>query len=120
MSEISTARLRALNISMGAATQWLFNFVIARSEKFLLSINSPRYTNLLEAVLAMQATMGNVLHVWIIMTLFTWVFIPKTKGLSLEKMDELFDSLTGKADPEVSEERLGIICEVEAEKNEQP
>lgn len=36
MSEIPTARLRALNVSLGAATQWLFNFVIARSESGLL------------------------------------------------------------------------------------
>lgn len=32
MSEIPTARLRALNVSIGAATHWIFNFVIARSE----------------------------------------------------------------------------------------
>ena len=30
-SEIPTARLRALNVALGAATQWLFNFVIART-----------------------------------------------------------------------------------------
>lgn len=32
MSEIPTARLRAMNVALGAATQWLFNFVIARSK----------------------------------------------------------------------------------------
>lgn len=31
VSEIPTARLRALNVSLGAATQWLFNFVVARA-----------------------------------------------------------------------------------------
>lgn len=30
-SEIPTARLRALNVALGAATQWLFNFIIART-----------------------------------------------------------------------------------------
>jgi hypothetical protein len=51
------------------------------------------------------------------MTLFTWFFIPETKGLSLERMDELFDSSTPKANPEAPEERPRSICEVEAEKN---
>uniref|UniRef100_A0A8H7NES5 Major facilitator superfamily (MFS) profile domain-containing protein n=1 Tax=Bionectria ochroleuca TaxID=29856 RepID=A0A8H7NES5_BIOOC len=107
MSEIPTARLRALNVSMGAATQWLFNFVIART------------------VLTMQATMGTAGYgmffmfgsFCVIMTLFTWFFIPETKGLSLERMDELFDSSTPKANPEAPEERPRSICEVEAEKN---
>lgn len=44
-SEIPTARLRALNVAMGAATQWLFNFIIART------------------VLTMQVTMGTAGYV---------------------------------------------------------
>lgn len=32
VSEIPTARLRAMNVALGAATQWLFNFVVARSK----------------------------------------------------------------------------------------
>jgi len=80
VSEIPTARLRALNVAMGAATQWLFNFIIART------------------VLTMQVTMGTAGYGmfflfgtfgWI-MGIFVWFFIPETKGLSLEKMDELF------------------------------
>ena len=30
-SEIPTARLRSLNVAIAAATQWLFNFVVARA-----------------------------------------------------------------------------------------
>ncbi|KAK4150244.1 putative sugar transporter protein [Chaetomidium leptoderma] len=80
VSEIPTARLRALNVAIGAATQWLFNFIIART------------------VLTMQVTMGTAGYGmfflfgtfgWI-MGVFVWFFIPETKGLSLEKMDELF------------------------------
>jgi hypothetical protein len=79
-SEIPTARLRALNVALGAATQWLFNFIIART------------------VLTMQVTMGTAGYGmfflfgtfgWI-MGIFVWFFIPETKGLSLEKMDALF------------------------------
>lgn len=31
VSEIPTARLRALNVAIAAATQWLFNFVVAKA-----------------------------------------------------------------------------------------
>ncbi|KAJ5763962.1 hypothetical protein N7533_002643 [Penicillium manginii] len=80
VSEIPTARLRSLNVAFGAATQWLFNFVVAR------------------AVPNMLATVGsNGYGTYIIfscfcfsMFIFVWFFIPETKGLSLEKMDELF------------------------------
>ncbi|KAJ6787111.1 hypothetical protein PWT90_09307 [Aphanocladium album] len=80
VSEIPTARLRALNVSIAAATQWLFNFVAART------------------VLTMQSTMGKAGYgmyfmfgsFCFLMGLFVYFFVPETKGLSLEKMDELF------------------------------
>ncbi|PHH61728.1 hypothetical protein CDD81_8020 [Ophiocordyceps australis] len=80
VSEIPTARLRALNVALGAAVQWLFNFVVART------------------VLTMQNTMGRAGYGMffmfggfdILMGLFVWFFVPETKGISLEKMDELF------------------------------
>lgn len=36
VSEIPTARLRSLNVAFGAATQWLFNFVVARAVPSML------------------------------------------------------------------------------------
>ncbi|KAF5026615.1 hypothetical protein F66182_1288 [Fusarium sp. NRRL 66182] len=80
VSEIPTARLRALNVAIGAATQWLFNFIIART------------------VLTMQKTMGTAGYGMfflfgsfdLLMGIFVWFFVPETKGLSLEQMDELF------------------------------
>ncbi|TDZ73152.1 putative quinate permease [Colletotrichum trifolii] len=80
VSEIPTARLRALNVALAALTQWLFNFVIART------------------VLTMQLTMGYKGYGMFFMFgsfgfamgLFVYFFVPETKGLSLEKMDELF------------------------------
>ncbi|KAL5603894.1 hypothetical protein FOVSG1_006644 [Fusarium oxysporum f. sp. vasinfectum] len=80
MSEIPSARLRAINVAIGATTQWLFNFVIPRT------------------VLTMQATMGTAGSgmflmfgsFCVVMGVFSWIFIPETRGLSLEKMDELF------------------------------
>lgn len=37
VSEIPTARLRALNVSIAAATQWLFNFVVARATPTMIA-----------------------------------------------------------------------------------
>jgi hypothetical protein len=37
-SEIPSARLRALNVALAAATQWLFNFIVARSEFVLYNM----------------------------------------------------------------------------------
>ncbi|RJE23707.1 MFS quinate transporter [Aspergillus sclerotialis] len=37
ISEIPTARLRSLNVAFGAATQWLFNFVVARAVPNMLA-----------------------------------------------------------------------------------
>jgi sugar porter (SP) family MFS transporter len=80
VSEIPTARLRAMNVAIGAATQWLFNFIIART------------------VLTMSSTMGTAGYGMffmfasfdILFGVFVWFFVPETKGISLEKMDELF------------------------------
>jgi sugar porter (SP) family MFS transporter len=80
VSEIPTARLRALNVALAAATQWLFNFIIART------------------VLTMQQTMGTAGYAMFfmfgsfnfIMGVFVFFFVPETKGISLEKMDSLF------------------------------
>ncbi|PHH87040.1 hypothetical protein CDD83_9399 [Cordyceps sp. RAO-2017] len=80
VSEIPTARLRAMNVALAAAVQWLFNFVVART------------------VLTMQNTMGRAGYGMffmfgafdILMGIFVWFCVPETKGLSLEKMDELF------------------------------
>lgn len=69
MSEIPTARLRGLNVSLAAATQWLFNLVIAR------------------AVPNMLATMGEGGYGAFIafscfcfsMFVFVWFLVPETK-----------------------------------------
>lgn len=80
LSEIPTARLRATNVALAAAVQWLFNFVMART------------------ALTMQSTMGRAGYGMfflfggfdVLMGIFVWFCVPETKGLSLEKMDELF------------------------------
>ncbi|KAM0324633.1 hypothetical protein ACHAQA_008023 [Verticillium albo-atrum] len=80
VSEIATTRLRATNVSFAAATQWLFNFVI--------SFTVPRMLNSMGV-----GGFGTYIFFscWcLIMVIFVWFFIPETKGLSLESMNELF------------------------------
>ncbi|CEN61587.1 hypothetical protein ASPCAL08240 [Aspergillus calidoustus] len=110
VSEIPTIRLRSLNVSFAAATQWLFNFVVARAvPNMLATVGANGYgTYLIFSCFCLS------------MFFFVWFFVPETKGalllfymilhaitafhsctirltkdllhtgLSLEKMDELF------------------------------
>ncbi|KAH6887516.1 general substrate transporter [Thelonectria olida] len=79
-SEIPAARMRALQMGMATASQWLFNFVVAKSTP------------------SMIATLGShgfgTYFVYgsfcFTMVVFAWLFVPETKGLALEDMDELF------------------------------
>ncbi|KAF2876924.1 general substrate transporter [Massariosphaeria phaeospora] len=80
VSEIPAARLRSLNVAIAAATQWLFNFVVARATpNMLATVGSHGYG----AFLIYSSFCFS-------MFFFVWFFIPETKGLSLEKMDDIF------------------------------
>ncbi|KAM3073397.1 hypothetical protein ACMFMG_004703 [Clarireedia jacksonii] len=80
VSEIPTARLRALNVAIAAATQWLFNFVVAKAvPTMLVTVGRAGYgTYFIFGTFCFS------------MFFFVWFIIPETKGVSLEKMDELF------------------------------
>ncbi|KAL2000978.1 hypothetical protein VTN02DRAFT_2379 [Thermoascus thermophilus] len=80
VSEIPTARLRSLNVAFGAATQWLFNFVVARAvPNMLATVGSNGYgTYIIFACFCFS------------MGIFVWFFVPETKGVSLERMDDIF------------------------------
>ncbi|KAH6695770.1 quinate permease [Plectosphaerella plurivora] len=80
VSEIPTARLRPLNVALAAATQWLFNFVVARTVPLMIAtMGKAGYgTYLLFSSFSFS------------MFFFVWFFVPETKGRSLEHMDELF------------------------------
>ncbi|KAM0329471.1 hypothetical protein ACHAQA_004780 [Verticillium albo-atrum] len=80
VSEIPSARLRSMNVALAAATQWMFNFVVARSVPVMLAtVGYKGYgTYMIFGSFAFS------------MFVFVWFFVPETKGLSLERMDDLF------------------------------
>ncbi|ETN39578.1 uncharacterized protein HMPREF1541_05804 [Cyphellophora europaea CBS 101466] len=80
VSEIATARLRATNVSAAAATQWLFNFVVSRAVP-------PMLENMGVGGFGTYIFFASFCFT---MALFVWFFLPETKGLSLEAMNELF------------------------------
>ncbi|KAF1841710.1 quinate permease [Cucurbitaria berberidis CBS 394.84] len=80
VSEIPAARLRSLNVAIAAATQWLFNFVVARATpNMMATVGKGGYGTFL--------IYGSFCFS---MFFFVWFLIPETKGLSLEKMDDIF------------------------------
>lgn len=80
VSEIPTARLRSMNVAYAAATQWIFNFVVARAvPTMLVTVGASGYgTYFIFGCFCFA------------MFFFTWFLVPETKGMSLEKMDDLF------------------------------
>ena len=87
VSEIPTARLRALNVALAAATQWLFNFVVARA-------TPPMLATVGEAGFGTYFIYGSFCFS---MFFFVWFLVPETKGVSLEKMDVLFGQVETKS-----------------------
>ncbi|KAF8544757.1 general substrate transporter [Trichophaea hybrida] len=80
VSEIPSARLRAMNVGLAAATQWLFNFVVARATpNMMVTVGAGGYgTYFIYGTFCFA------------MCIFAYLFIPETKGLGLEEMDRLF------------------------------
>ncbi|KAJ5624344.1 hypothetical protein N7510_000653 [Penicillium lagena] len=80
VTEIPSARLRSMNVSLAAASQWLFNYVTARAVPSML-------TNLGRDGYGTYIFFGSLCFT---MWFFVFLCVPETKGLSLEKMDDLF------------------------------
>ncbi|KAI0694412.1 general substrate transporter [Cytidiella melzeri] len=79
LGESFPLRVRPKGIALGSATNWLWNF--------LLSFFSPRIANdigpLILLIFFGMLTFGFA---------YVWLFIPETKGLSLEEVDEMYRS----------------------------
>lgn len=70
VSEIPTARLRSMNVAIAAATQWLFNLVVARATPNMLATEG-------RAGYGAFLTYGCFCFS---MFFFVWFLIPETKG----------------------------------------
>ena len=69
-----------MNVAIAAATQWLFNFVVAQAvPRMLVNVGKAGYGT--------YFIFGSFCFS---MFIFVWFLIPETKGVSLEKMDALF------------------------------
>jgi hypothetical protein len=93
VSEIPTARLRGLNVSFAAATQWLFNFVVARAVPNMLATVGANGYGCVPSLRKSSPPSWHMLtltgRTYIIfscfclsMFVFVWFFIPETKGTS--------------------------------------
>jgi sugar porter (SP) family MFS transporter len=80
LSEIFPTRLRSYGVGMGAATQWLFNFVI--TEVTPNAVNHIGWRTFMMFGIFISA-----------MGVFVFFFIKETKGKTLEEMDVLFGSV---------------------------
>jgi len=86
VSEIPSARLRAMNVALAAATQWLFNFVVARATpNMMMTVGKQGYGT--------YFIYGSFCFG---MFVFSYFLVPETKGRSLEEMDELFGVIDNK------------------------
>ena len=80
LSEIFPNRLRGYGVGMGAATQWLFSFVITE-----ITPNAINHIGWRTFIMFGCLCLGNFV--------FVWFFIKETKGRTLESMDVLFGTV---------------------------
>ncbi|KAK5688569.1 hypothetical protein LTS10_000547 [Elasticomyces elasticus] len=78
-AEIFPMNLRSVGVGICTATHWLLNFVIARSVPYMIS-------NISYGTYFVFASMTTIGIFWV------FFFVPETKGLTMEEMDDLFGS----------------------------
>ena len=76
LGEMFPNRIRALALGLGAAAQWIANFVVSTSFPSL-------------AALGLQYAYGLYGAFALLALIFVWKMVPETKGRQLESMDEL-------------------------------
>ena len=83
VGEIFPLRVRAKSVAVCAASNWLFNFAIAYATPYLVD---SEHANL----------QSKVFFIWggctFLCFLFVYFFIYETKGLTLEQIDQLFET----------------------------
>ena len=86
IGEIFQLRTRAKSVAVSAASNWLWNWGIAYATPYMVGTEKG------------NANLGtNVFFIWsgcnFLCVLFTYLFIYETKGLSLEQIDELYETV---------------------------
>ncbi|GJJ13579.1 hypothetical protein Clacol_007835 [Clathrus columnatus] len=79
LGESYPLRVRAKAIALGSATNWIWNF--------LLSFFAPRIANDI-GPLILLIFFGMLIFGFV----YVWLFVPETKGLTLEEVDEMYRS----------------------------
>ncbi|KAJ0268839.1 hypothetical protein Brms1b_012538 [Colletotrichum noveboracense] len=82
-SEVQTLEIRMLAVSITTATTWLGSFIIARSTPYMISDLGYGAYFFFSSIL-------------MLMGIWAFIFVPETKGLTLEDMDALFMQPTHK------------------------
>ncbi|CAI5015592.1 BBT_HP_G0093660.mRNA.1.CDS.1 [Saccharomyces cerevisiae] len=85
VGEIFPLRVRAKSVAICAGSNWLFNFVIAFITPYLVDEDRANLKS-------------KVFFIWggctFLCILFVYLFVYETKGLTLEEIDELYDTVT--------------------------
>ncbi|KAM0793008.1 hypothetical protein ACM66B_000501 [Microbotryomycetes sp. NB124-2] len=76
-SEIFPLRIRSFNVAITTFTHWAFNLCIAKSVPYMIA-------NIKYGTYFVFAAMLSLGFIW------TYFYLPETKGIALEDMDELF------------------------------
>lgn len=94
--------MRAKGISIGASSNWLNNFAVRNFPYLLFLFLSAKNDQIGQATPEMIAAMGYGTFIFFglicfIGALFVYFFVPETKNLTLEEMDEVFGDEAGNA-----------------------
>lgn len=101
-AEIFPMDLRSTGMALCTGVHWLFNFVIARSAPYMIA-------NIGYGTYFVFAGISTLSVVWV------YLFVPETKGLSLEDMDRIFGSPDAVRSLDDAMAEAGVKVSVQAE-----
>jgi hypothetical protein len=84
-AEIFPTRIKELAVCICTASQWLFQFAVARASPYMLASLKGGFFFFFASCI-------------VVMGVGVWWLVPETKGRTLEGMDEVFGSPYGEAD----------------------
>lgn len=95
-SEMFSQQTRSLGQASAAANNWFWNFIISRCKYWSCRVMSAIWTNPFLVTPQMFLKMGYGVYFFfatlmIISVPFVYFLVPETKGIPLERMDELFE-----------------------------